>query len=412
MAYALNHIICSSLLAAADPMGPVELYDVQILKYYYLLVQSFFSEYSWQMVTSYNITVYSIIALFFLFGMFLYKVWRQEKRAAVEKQLSDYYVDRFRMVLGSAEELTRVQILDILGKDDREIQSNDPYYYAHLLEQARMEMYEIVYLPNMQILADTLGVCGHFEQQLLLRKDVFRTLQMILMLQLRINEGRLANYVNHSNHEIRMMARLNYIVCSSNEPYRYLLEDLNEVQSLYRPMILNYIFGWMKYQDKHMPNFLILSQQVENEDSAAYLVHEVAYWGKDEEKQDVKNYFLADRMKVRSAAIEVVATLQDQTAEDMLLESYYNQPEDIRIQVLKALLAIGSGKQTEFFRKAYEVSSSRETRETALSCLYNYGNEGRRLFEIMRHEANEEDRKLIDQVDSNVLLETMRSMNF
>ncbi|MBQ0073084.1 MAG: HEAT repeat domain-containing protein [Prevotella sp.] len=408
----MTYILSGTILTAGSLFQPVEFSDVQIVKYYCMLIQSFFSEYSWQMVTSYNITFYSIIALIFLFGLFCYKVWRQQKRDKIEKRLRDYYVDRFRRILGSAEELTRVQMLEVLGNTDEEVRRNDPYYYAHLLEQARMEMYEIVYLPNMQTLAETLGVCGHFEQMLLLRKDVFKTLQMMLMLQLRVNEGRLANYVNHSNPQIRMMARLNYIVCSSNEPYRYLVEDLNEEQSLYRPMILNYVFGWMKYQDKHMPNFLILSEQVTNEESAAYLVHEVAYWGKEDEKENVKNYFLADRMKIRSAAIEVVATLQDRSAEDLLVQSYYHQPEDIRIEVLKALMAIGSGRQTEFFKKAYEISSSRETRETALRCLYNYGNDGRRLFEIMRHEANDEERKLIDQVDSFVLLEELRTMNF
>lgn len=395
-----------------SPIGPVDFSDIHILKYYWLLLQSFFSEYSWQMVTSYNITFLSIIALNFLFFLFLIKVRQQQKRKRKETKLREYYADRLRIILGSADELNRKQMLEILGNTDEEVRRNDPYYYAHLLEQVRMEMYEIVYLPNMQTLAETLGVCGHFEQMLLLRKDVFKTLQMMLMLQLRINEGRLANYVNHSNHEIRMMARLNYIVCSTNEPYRYLLEDLNEEQSLYRPMILNYVFGWMKYQDRHMPNFLILSEQVQNEESAAYLIHEVAYWGKENEKEDVKNYFLAQRMKVRSAAIEVVATLQDRRAEDLLVQSYYQQPEEIRIEVLKALLAIGSGKQTEFFKQAYESSSSRLTRETALRCLYNYGNDGRRLFEIMRQNATAEERMLIDQVDSFVLLEELRTMNF
>lgn len=407
-------ILLNNIMLSADStfFEPVEFYGLGILQYYWLWIKSICSEYSWMMVTSYSITLCSIVALVFLFSLFLFKIWRQQQKAVIQRKLKDYYIDKFRMILGSAEELSRLQILEILQKTDEELRRNNPNYYAQLLERARMEMYEIVYLPNLQTLAEALGVCAYFEKMLLVRHNVFRTLQMMLMLQLRINEGRLANYVNHTNHEIRMMARLNYIVCSSNEPYRYLLEDLDKEQSMYRPMILNYVFGWMKYQDKHMPNFLILAQQVKNEDSAAYLIHEVAYWGKDEEKENVKDFFLAKRMKVRQAAIEVVATLQDATAEEQLVESYYQQPENIRIQILKALLAIGSGKQTEFFRKAYESSSSRETRETALQCLYNYGNEGRRLFEIMRQEASKEDRTLIDQVDSFILLEELRTMTF
>lgn len=403
------HYILSALLRAVDStFEPVEFSGIDILKYYWHLTENNFAGYSWQIVTAYNITMYSIITLVVLFCMFWFKVWRQKKRVKKQKELREYYVGKFHTILGSAEELKPTQILAILEKSQDEVLKNDPYYYAQLLEETRMDMYEIVYLPNMQTLASTLGVCEHFERQLLQRKDVFRTLQMLLMLQLTVSEGRLANYVNHANNEIRMMARLNYITCSSNEPYRYLLEELNQEQSLYRPMILNYIFGWMKFREQRMPNFLDLSDRVEDPHSAAYLLHEVAYWGNDEEKADIKNYFLSEKLPVRSAAIEVATALRDTEAEENLKKSYFHQPEDIRRQVLRALLSMRTGKQTEFFKKAFELSSSRETRETALYCLYEYGNDGRRMFELMRHDADEETRRLIDQVDSIAIISQLQ----
>ncbi len=384
--------------------GVYEISGLELINYYANLLENNFAEYSWQIVVSYCITVASVIVLIVLFLMFWLNVWKAKKRKRKEKELREYYADKFVEILGSAEELTPQEMLEILGKDEGEIKKNDSYYYARLLEEARMNMYEIVFLPNMQTLAETLGVVERFEYQLLHNKEVFRTLQLLLMLQIIVSEGRLANFINHTNYEIRMMARLNYITCSTNMPYKYLLEDLNEEQSLYRPMILNYIFGWMFFQEKHMPNFLNLADRVRNEDSAAYLVHEVAYWGKDIEKVAVRDYFLNKRLKVRSAAIEVVATLNDVEAEDKLVESYFQQPEHIRQEVLRALLALNSGKQTEFFKKAYEMSASKETRAVALLCLHKYGNAGRRLFEIVRSEADEESRKLIDQIDASVIL--------
>lgn len=389
---------------------PVEFSGIDVIKYYWALMMSFYDGNPWQMVTSYNITVASTFLVIIVFCLFWFKVYRQGQRDKREKKLKDYYADKLFYILGSADEYTQAEMLEILGKSEEEIQRNNPYYYAKLLEQARMEMYEIVYLPNMQTLANTLGVSQHFEEQLLYHRDVFRTLQMMIMLQLTVSEGRLANYVNNSDHEIRMMARLAYITCSTNEPYRYLLEDLNEEQSLYRPMILNYVFGWMMYKNRNMPNFLNLAERVQDDDSASYLIHEVAYWGNENEKHGVRELFLSPRLKVRSAAIKVVATLRDRDAEDQLMESYYSQPEHIRREVLQALLAINSGKQTEFFKKAFEISSSRETREIALLCLYKYGNSGRRLFEILRSEADEDTRRLIDQVDSTILLAELQGL--
>ena len=388
--------------------GSVEYSGLELIKYYLNLLENNFSGYPWQIVTSYTIAMTCIIMLVVLFMLFLFRVWRHQRRKKKEKEIYEYYSDKFHLILGSAETLTHEEILEMLGQTEDDIRKNDTYYYANILEEARMAMYEIVCLPNMQTLATSLGVVDRFTFQLLKHKDVFRTLQMLLMLQITVNEGLLANFVNHTNREIRMMARLNYITCSRNIPYRYLITELNEEQSLYRPMILNYVFGWMMFQERLMPNFLNLADRVTNEDSAAFLVREVAYWGKENEKEEVKNYFLDERLKVRSAAIEVVAMLGDVSAEEKLVESYFMQPEHIRQEVLRALLSLNSGRQTEFFKKAYEISSSRETHVVALQCLYQYGNSGRRLFEIMRSEADEETRRLIDQVDSAVLLEQLQ----
>ena len=386
----------------------VEYSGLELIKYYLNLLENNFSGYPWQIVTSYTIAMTCIIMLVVLFMLFLFRVWRHQRRKKKEKEIYEYYSDKFHLILGSAETLTHEEILEMLGQTEDDIRKNDTYYYANILEEARMAMYEIVCLPNMQTLATSLGVVDRFTFQLLKHKDVFRTLQMLLMLQITVNEGLLANFVNPTNREIRMMARLNYITCSRNIPYRYLITELNEEQSLYRPMILNYVFGWMMFQERLMPNFLNLADRVTNEDSAAFLVRAVAYWGKENEKEEVKNYFLDERLKVRSAAIEVVAMLGDVNAEEKLVECYFMQPEHIRQEVLRALLSLNSGRQTEFFKKAYEISSSRETHVVALQCLYQYGNSGRRLFEIMRSQADEETRKLIDQVDSAVLLEQLQ----
>lgn len=400
----------TSFFAAAEIYEPIEFAGWEVVRYYYYLFQNFFSGYSWQVVTAYNITVLSSVTLVLMFCLFWLKVWKQKRIKKKAMKIREEYQDKVRYILGSADVYHESQILEILEKSEEEVRKNDPRLYAQMLEKARMDMYEIVYLPNMQVLSAVLGVTEYFEQQLLLRKNIFYSLQILLLLQIKVSEGRLANYVNHKNKEIRMMARLCYICCSSNEPYRYLREDLNEEQAIFRPMLLNYIFGWMKSQDKHMPNFLNLAERTKNETSAAYLVREVAYWGSDHEKEELKMLFLNERLQVRQAAIEVVAALHDVSAEDKLKESYFFQPEHIRREILRALLSMQTGKQLDFFLEAYEASTSRETREVALSCIYKYGNEGRRQFEIMRSTADEETRRLIDQVDSIDMLAQLQTL--
>lgn len=403
-------VVLFGTFLSAELYEPVEFAGWEIVKYYFYLCQNWFSGYSWQVVTAYNITVCSSITLVVMFCMFWMRVYRQQKLNKKAQKIREDYQDKVRMILGSADVYNQQEMLDILERTEEEVRSNDPKLYAQMLEKARMEMYEIVYLPNMQTLAAVLGVSEYFEQQLLLRRNVFYSLQILLLLQITVSEGRLANYVNHKNKEIRMMARLCYICCSSNEPYRYLKEDLDVEQAIFRPMLLNYIFGWMKSQDRHMPNFLNLAERTKNETSAAYLVREIAYWGSEHEKAALKDLFLNERHQVRQAAIEVVAALHDVSAEENLKASYYFQPEHIRREILRAMLSMHTGKQLDFFLEAYEASTSRETREVALSCIYKYGNEGRRQFEIMRSQADEETRRLIDHVDSIDMLGQLQQL--
>ena len=202
---------------------------------------------------------------------------------------------------------------------------------------------------------------------------VFRTLQIMLMLQVTVNEGRLSKYRNHTNHEIRMMARLNYIMCTSDNPYLYLEDEINDSRALYEPMMLHYVFGWMEYQKRPLPNFLYYVENTTREDMAAFMLREVAFWGKDSERARVREFLKDERPAVRKAAINVIAELADDNAEETLTQIYPDVTEDLKQAILNTLLALNTGRQAEFFKYAYDNSASRETQVVALQCMFQYG---------------------------------------
>lgn len=398
------------LQTSGSAFEEVEFSGWEVIRYYFFLFQNKFVGYSWQIITAYHISMGCILVLIALFIMFFIRLSKRKRNKRKAEKITNKYLDSVRTILGS-DTMSFAEMKEILGVTDEEIRKNKPQFYIVLLEKARMEMYEIVYLPNMQNLAVLLGVRDLFENNLLLNKDVFRTLQVMAMLQIVVSEGRLANYVNHNNKKIRMMARICFITCSStNEPYRFLIEDLNQPQALYLPMLLHYVFGWMKSKELPMPNFLVTSDRVKNEEMAAYLIEEVTYWGSDIEKNSIPEHFLSDRMICRSAAINVATALCDPAMEEKLIETYDKQPEQIRRQIMSAVLSMKSGKQLDFFINVYNNTSSRQTRETALYCIYNYNSEGRRLFEMFRNEADEESRTLFEQIDSAMLLGQLQQL--
>ena len=176
--------------------------------------------------------------------------------------------------------------------------------------------------------------------------------------------------------------------------------------------MLHRLFAWASANEHQMPQFLVLAKKVKNEDSVAFLIQETAYWGSEKEKATLHEWFLSPNYKYRTAALHAIAILRDSKQEQAAIDSYEHQPEFIRQEVLRAVYAINSGKHTEFFANAYRTSTSKLTREVALTCLYTYGRDGRRTFELLRDEyiKTNNDRTLMDQIDSMGVINQMRML--
>lgn len=382
-----------------------------VLYFYTHMFRNYFSGYPWQVKVSLGIVMGCIVAMIVVFSLFLNDLHRRKRDKKREAKVHQKYRDKIETILMSPE-MSYEELIATLGEDTDELRKNHPKYFMSLLAQTRMQerFLEFEFLPNMQPLANLLGVREYMEQNLLQRRHVFHTLQVLLLFQLVISEGRLANYVNSGESDIRMLARLCYILCSENDPYRYLLEDLNAPQSLMRPMLLDYVLGWIKSQNKRMPNFLQLSDQIDNEQMSAFLIREVVQYGSDEEKASMPLYFESPKLDCRVMAIRAAGALSDQNAEEDLKASYPRQPESIKREILESILHIGSGKSLDFLIDEYEQTPSRDTREMALVCIYNYSNEGIRAFVELKEKADGDRRVLIEQVESSGLLEQIRAV--
>lgn len=382
---------------------------LDLLQYYFYIVKNFLSEFPWQVRTAYLIVLACIMTILSVLSLFLRRVVQRRNFKATAKHLGKKYNHLFYEIL-SNDTMSSYEIEDILGSRDPEFKKIETRYFVDILTRERMKLYELVYLPNLQSLADMTGVREFFEENLLKGRDVFQTLQTLCMFQFIISEGRLANYVNSSDKDIRMMARMCYILCGVNEPYRYLLDDLDSSQSMMRPMIMHYIFGWMKSQNRRMPNFLAISDRLRNDEMAGFMIKEVAYWGSEEEKHHIPDYYRSPRRQCRSAAIQVTGLLAMAEFEEQLIDSYAFQPEHLRRDIMRAVLAINSGKRIQFYIDAYSNTPSRHTRELCLNCLYSYGNEGRRAFEELRSKADAEERIMMEEIDSLNILVQIRAL--
>ncbi|MBQ0057494.1 MAG: hypothetical protein KBT20_07550 [Bacteroidales bacterium] len=386
-------------------------YYYGFITYWGSSIVAWFRDFSWQIQVSFAVILICILTMIVVAVRFYKNI---KKTRAFEKEVADAtekYRDAFYSVLIQPDEPTIEEMEKLCGDTVDTIREYSPNVYSTILSSLRLELSEITLLPNVNFLCRFTGVTQFYEQNLINKRDILSTLQNIVTMSLRISEGLLAVYINHHNTNIRHMARMAYIICTETEPYRYLEEDLQEPQALWRPMMLHRLFGWLKETERQMPQFLVLASIMKDETTAAFLIEEIAYWGSPKEKSTVKDFFLSPMFKCRQSALRVVALLCDETQESAIIDSYEHQTDSLRCECLKAVSAINSGRQTQFFVDAYYGTSSKQIRECALSCMYNYGAEGRRRFEMMRTEiaGDQMGINLLNQIDSMAVLNQMRN---
>lgn len=385
-----------------------------------------YASFSWQVKFSVGTVILGTIMVVYM----LYRLFRSIRRRNVMRRIEIDTYNRFskpfREVMENRTKLTQEEIEEICQMKAEDIcnyphKSNEKIairVLASVIMQVRLEMIkryvaddqstgtpkgkEILYLPNIATLCNMTRVTELYETNLEKRRDVIKTLQDLLTLTLPVTEGYFARYTGHDNKDIKYMARMCHVFCTKAEPYKFMVEDLKGSQPLWYPMMLHRLLGWLKQTNHPMPKFVLMASETENANSAAFLIKEIGFWGSDEEKKAVIRFLNSPVNKCVEAALEVIGVKGNTEVEDAIKASYSSHPEVIRRMCLKALSRICSGESTDFFVKAFEETSSLETKTCALECLFTYGRSGlRRFIELSdKYEDNESLSELINEVES------------
>lgn len=386
--------------AVSTTMGPnAYFYGWEVLTYIRYLADAYLRQYSWQVQTSLSLIAFSSFAIILLAIFFTQRMMIRNSKDKLYELCCNRFEEPFRRVLAGEEKYPHEEIEYICKVDTSALQTFDPATFARLIVKLRLERSSEVFLPNMQRLCNMTGVQAYLEYCMVKGRHVEETLQILMTLPIRISEGALAAYTASRNHRTRDLARSYYGFCSKTEPFHYVMQDANEGFQLWYPTMLHRLVGWHHAKGHPVPQFLTLARQSENSDKRALFISEIPYWGTDREKRGVRAYLTSSDPKCRSAAIQALAIIGDPDSEDELVANYNSQFPQAKRETLLAVAKINTGRQAEFFKQAYLTSSSQNTRAVALSCLFNYGPEGRRVFHELAH-VGLDDTRFFEQIES------------
>ncbi|MBC9933174.1 HEAT repeat domain-containing protein [Chitinophaga qingshengii] len=173
---------------------------------------------------------------------------------------------------------------------------------------------------------------------------------------------------NSRNRELRATARHAYIKLSKNEPFKFFdvatepllqwdqVELFRIISTTDRISIPNFA-QWITYSsNKSIVSFCLKLVEHYQQLSAVPAVVKLL---------DTRDHYL------RANAINCLGKLRIESVEDKLVGMYDSQPHQCRIEILKALGRISTGKHIGFLRQEFLHSSDFEIRKHAAKSLIN-----------------------------------------
>lgn len=94
--------------------------------------------------------------------------------------------------------------------------------------------------------------------------------------------------------------------------------------------------------------------------------------------------------------------------EQLLIDALLTQPDDTKVAIMHALTRFATGKSLHALLDGFQNTTNPHVRFEALRCMYNYGEEGRKLFKELENNASESDKKFFDFFYNDITLEKVR----
>ncbi len=204
----------------------------------------------------------------------------------------------------------------------------------------------------------------------------------LLYLDLNKFDSKVLHYAYSKNKRIRSEARNSYLALSSNDPYRFFDELDNKLSKWDEIELMQYL-----RLQKERGNLEGLGKWInysKNDSLVIFLIKMVGYFkqkGIDEillEKLDDENAL------IRAEAILTLGELNIKETEQVLIDSYYTEPENCQVAIVKTIKKFNSGKSLKFLQEIFNESNNTDTKKIIAEAILNYSYEGKIAYENLK----------------------------
>ncbi|UGU16494.1 HEAT repeat domain-containing protein [Sinomicrobium kalidii] len=227
----------------------------------------------------------------------------------------------------------------------------------------------------------------HIAEKNLTRKrtqTIISALDELVSMGVPVNEDKMLPLLDHKNRYIREGARCYFIKLSERRPF-FFLEKIS-IPLLYWEQIEMFRIITQR-KDVKIPDFSHWISMEHHPSVVSFCLKLAVHYQQIEAVSAIVSLLETENVRLRAELINALGKLMAEEAEAHLISIYNHQPRHCKLEILKALGRIGSGKSLSFLRDKFESEQEILLRKHAARSIVNHHALSEDLLREMQAEA-------------------------
>ena len=305
-------------------------------------------------------------------------------------------------------DIDAAQIGKDLLKNRREKLAFIDIFYMRFITQKSHTLHK----ENIRTVLHIFGVPEFLEKEVSLKsmKNKVNAMSMMRTFKLPISLWVLNSLLNSKYLRVRRLAMYSNIMLSSDNDLDYFETDFFDKHCCIKDEIeLAYSLQRRRKAGLKLPNLARWANLQKGEKAQCLFVRLMRRFDEVEYCGQLRP--LMSQTRKKKLIEEISRTwgyLHYTDGEDLLREILLTQPDDSKVAIMHALTRFATGKALPSLLEGYHNTKNPHVRFEALRCIYNYGEEGKKLFRELEENASEADRKFFGFFNNPITLEKIR----
>ncbi len=387
------------------------------VSYYLTYLFNMYRDYPYEVQVAVSVIIF-VAVLMCIIMLVMFCVSRSKAR---ERRLMMKLKQRFSPVInhvmysGADTPLTRAEIFEMLrrsnpvGNSEILSKKREKCLFCKIVyERFIVDTPDDIHMVSLHALLDVCGIPQFLEQQVNQGNlhCMVDALNMMRTFKLYINPWVINKLVKSSNIRVRRLAMYSAVMSSSDSDLDYFETDFFDNNScIYDEIELGYALHRRQAAGLRLPNLAQWAHLQKNHSTRCLFVRLMRRFDQREYCSQLVDLFRESRHK---KLIEEISRtwgyLHYVDGEKLLVDSLLMQPDDTKVAILHAITRMATGKSLDVLLDGYKNTTNPHVRFEALRCMYNYGYEGRLLFDSVEQQASGRDRKFFDFFHNSITL--------